>query len=329
MKPASGGQSGFDQSGQSLSHMWELVSACLDAREAASVVEIGGRAGELTRELAARAVVRGGTVAAIEPSPELELEELAARRPELELIPETSLDALRWIEVPDALIVDGDHNYYTVSEELRIAADRSRGTGLPLLLLHDVGWPHARRDTYYAPERIPERYRQPMVENAALAPGEPAVSHAGLRYRWAAAREGGPRNGVLTAVEDFVAERDRLRLAVVPAFFGLAVLWEADAPWADTVLAAVMPWDRNPLLARLEKHRVANVVERSRQAQELEEIAAMRSERARHAEQERLLRAMLGSRAFAWGESLSRLRKGGRPVFSREQVRRALGEPTD
>ena len=109
MKQASGGQSGIDQSGQSLSHMWELVSACLDAREAASVVEIGGRAGELTRELAARAVVRGGAVAAIEPSPALELEELAARRPELELIPETSLDALRRIEVPDALIVDGDH----------------------------------------------------------------------------------------------------------------------------------------------------------------------------------------------------------------------------
>jgi hypothetical protein len=36
---------------------------------------------------------------------------------------------------------------------------------------------------------------------------------------------------------------------------------------------------------------------------------------------------MLGSSAFAWAERLSRLRKGGRAAFSRELVRRALGNP--
>jgi SAM-dependent methyltransferase len=43
-------------------------------------------------------------------------------------------------------------------------------------------------------------------------------------------------------------------------------------------------------------------------------------------EQKRLLRAMLGSRAFAVAERLSRLHQRGRPRFSREDVRRALGE---
>jgi SAM-dependent methyltransferase len=43
-------------------------------------------------------------------------------------------------------------------------------------------------------------------------------------------------------------------------------------------------------------------------------------------EQKRLLRAMLGSRAFAVAERLSRLHQRGRPKFSREDVRRALGE---
>ena len=43
-------------------------------------------------------------------------------------------------------------------------------------------------------------------------------------------------------------------------------------------------------------------------------------------EQRRLLRAMLGSRAFAVAELLSRLNQRGRPVFSREQVRRALDD---
>jgi hypothetical protein len=45
----------------------------------------------------------------------------------------------------------------------------------------------------------------------------------------------------------------------------------------------------------------------------------------RAAIQEDVLRLMLNSSAFAWAERLSRLRKGGRPAFSREVVRRALG----
>jgi SAM-dependent methyltransferase len=43
-------------------------------------------------------------------------------------------------------------------------------------------------------------------------------------------------------------------------------------------------------------------------------------------EQQRLLKAMLGSRAFAVAEQLSRLHQRGQPVFSRKQIRRALGD---
>jgi hypothetical protein len=159
-----------------------------------------------------------------------------------------------------------------------------------------------------------------------VAPGEPGLAPAGLRYEWVAREEGGPQNGVLTAIEDFMREREGLRLAIVPAFFGLGVLWSTNAPWSDAVAAAIAPWDRNPVLERLEEHRLANLVESARNAQELGEIEIMRRERDRDAERERLLRSMLDSRAFAWGERLSRLRKGGRPTFSREQVRRALDE---
>jgi hypothetical protein len=315
----------FDPAGQSLAHLKEVLFACLEARGAKSVIEVGARAGELTRELVGRASGRGGGVVAVEPAPEQELVELDRARPELALVREPSLNALRHLPPADAVIVDGDHNYYTVSAELRLIAERAGDVKLPLILLHDVGWPHGRRDTYYAPERIPERERQPLAEHATLAPGEPGLAHGGLRYRWAASREGGPRNGVLTAVEDFVERLDGLRVAIVPAFFGLAVLWRGDAAWADAVSQAVTRWDRDPVLDRMEAHRIANLVGRNRHAQELEEIEAMRLERERHTEQERLLRTMLGSRAFAWAERLSRLRQGGRPTFSRAEVKRSLG----
>jgi hypothetical protein len=131
----------------------------------------------------------------------------------------------------------------------------------------------------------------------------------GLRYRYAAVHEGGPRNGVLTAIEDFVDAREDLRLAVVPAFYGLGILWSRSAPWAEAVAEIVDPWDDNPILKRLEENRLEHIVDHI------------------HMEnQQAVLRSFLHSRAFALAERMSRIRQGGDPVFSREQVRRMLGE---
>ena len=63
---------------------------------------------------------------------------------------------------------------------------------MPLLFFHDVCWPHARRDTYYA-ERIPESERQPIVRDARLRPENPDVAPTGLHFDCAAAHEGGER----------------------------------------------------------------------------------------------------------------------------------------
>ena len=52
----------------------------------------------------------------------------------------------------------------------------------------------------------------------------------------------------------------------------------------------------------------------------------LREQGQRLREQQNLLRTMLGSRAFAVAEQLSRLHQRGRPMFSRQQVRRALGQ---
>jgi SAM-dependent methyltransferase len=72
--------------------------------------------------------------------------------------------------------------------------------------------------------------------------------------------------------------------------------------------------------------RIAEVSEqRKRELATLSEVRTALSEvRAREGAQRNLLRAMLGSRAFAVAEQLSRLHRRGGPVFSREQVRRVL-----
>jgi Methyltransferase domain len=302
--------------GASLVNDAELVVATLDAAGARSVVEVGAYAGDLTGLLLQWAARAGARICAIDPAPQDELVALAQARDELELVRATSHEALATIELPDAVIVDGDHNYYTVAEELRIVAERAAGRTLPLLLLHDVCWPHARRDDYFAPDAIPAEHRHPAVEGGHLFPGDPGTSSTGLPYRWPAAREGGPRNGVLTAVEDFVAARDGLRLAVVPAFFGLGVVWDLSAPWSGDVAGVLDEWDANPLLERLEANRVLHLASNARMVQ-------------RAARQEAVLRRLLDSRAFAIAERLSRLR--GRAgiatdvsIVSKDDIRRAL-----
>ena len=304
--------------GASLITLAEIVVPLLDAAGAKSVVEVGAYAGDLTGLLVEWAGGSGARVWAIDPSPRKPLVELAEQHPDLELVRQTSHAALAEIPLPDAAIIDGDHNYFTVSEELRIIGERAKDAALPLILLHDVCWPHGRRDDYFAPDQIPAEYRQPTVEGGTLFPGVPGVRAGGLMYRWPAAREGGPRNGVLTAVEDWIEANDGLQLAIVPAFFGLGVVWERDAPWADELTETLEPWDRNPLLERMETNRVLHLTS---------------SLHARHqaARQEAVLRRLLDSRAFAIAERLSRLRHRvgiarDATIVSREEIERAIGE---
>jgi hypothetical protein len=282
-----------------------LITRMLDAVAPEVVIEVGADKGDFTRQLLDWASGREAEVIAVDPDPAPELLQLEGG--ELRLVSEPSPEALAELPSPGAIVLDGDHNHYTLSTELRAIAEDSGGKRLPLMLIHDIGWPHARRDTYYTPDRIPEEHRQPLAHDALVAPGVRGTTTVGVRFEWAAKEEGGPGNGVLTAVEEFMAGRPGLRLATLPAFFGLGVLWEQDAPWAARVEGIVAPWDGSPLLARLEEIRIAQIIDRTRLNR-----------------QEAVLRSMLGSRAFGLVERLSRFRNRRDPLLSRERVRRVL-----
>jgi hypothetical protein len=136
------------------------------------------------------------------------------------------------------------------------------------------------------------------------------MANIGIPFPWAAEREGGPRNGLLTAVEDFLDGRSGLRLEVIPVFFGLGVLWPEDAPWAAAVEDVVAPWAQNRrMLERLEDVRLDAIIDQ-----------------ARIRRQEDALRRLLGSRAFRLAERFSRARRRDEAAVSRERIRRALGD---
>jgi len=83
------------------------------------------------------------------------------------------------------------------------------------------------------------------------------------------------------------------------------------------------PWDRNALLARLERNRVYHLASAHVSRAE----AAL--ERERRERQQAVLERMLSSSAFAIAERLSRLRRRAgiapaQSVVSRDEVRRVL-----
>ncbi len=92
--------------------------------------------------------------------------------------------------------------------------------------MHDVGWPYGRRDGYYNPDSIPDEYLKPH-EKKGMRPGSAElVEEGGLNWNLDnAISENGPRNGVLTAVEDFLEETEQeIELVQVPGLHGLGIL---------------------------------------------------------------------------------------------------------
>ncbi len=133
---------------------------------------------------------------------------------------------------------------------------------------------------------------------------------------------------MLTAVEDFVSERDGVRLAVVPVFFGFGVAWHRDKPWAADVARILDPFDQHPVLERLEANRVRQLARGHTWRYELWQT------RERLARQEAVLHRLLDSSAFSVAEQLSRLRaRAGvateQSIVSKDDIRRVLEQGPD
>ncbi|MBD3160979.1 MAG: class I SAM-dependent methyltransferase [Candidatus Eisenbacteria bacterium] len=227
---------------------------------AKEIVEIGSEYGTMTRLLLEWTRSRDGRLIAVDPSPSREAEDLFASEPNAELVRARSLDVLDGIDA-DAYLVDGDHNYYTVLNESTKIWERTRTNGRPFLVFyHDVSWPWGRRDLYYDPPSIPAEHRHSHTWDRGVTLDDPGTIDGGFRGMgsWACAlQEGGPRNGVLTAIEDFlVGKEEELGWICVPAVFGLGALFSLQAPWLREMAAHLLPYHQNPLLERLERNRL-------------------------------------------------------------------------
>jgi hypothetical protein len=240
----------------SLSEHRDLIFECLSVVSPRRVVEIGSEAAGMTRLMASWAEEHDAAFTTVEPFPIAEVRSMDESSSHFSLVEGRSPEALASVEPADAYLVDGDHNHWTVLHELRAIYADGRA---PLTILHDVGWPCARRDQYYSVDALPSEAVHPHSHTGGRLPGQAELSSEGFKGAGefaVACDEGGSANGVLTAVEDFLAERDGLEYAHVPAVFGLGIVWSRDADYAERLAAVVAPWHENRLLARLEENRV-------------------------------------------------------------------------
>ncbi|WP_455424439.1 class I SAM-dependent methyltransferase [Candidatus Frankia nodulisporulans] len=245
----------------SLADLREIWVPLVEASGARSVAEIGSESG-VTTSLLVDLLRRGGGGRLVVVDPNPGVEPTSGGGLDVQVIRGHSPQALDDHAPTDAYLLDGDHNYATVRGELEAiagAVERFGRSSFPLVILHDVGWPAGRRDQYYAPDRIAGNDRQPHSWDVGVEIDNPGTVRGGFRgmgaFAWALA-EGGARNGVRTAIEDFIAEQPDLRFFTVAPVFGLGVVVDRRAPWARRVADLLTPWVSNPLLSRLERNRI-------------------------------------------------------------------------
>jgi hypothetical protein len=205
--------------------MWRNIKPILKEFHVKNIIEIGSRDGKNTRNLLDYCNKNNGHLICIDPLPQYDYKKLEEENPNsFKQYKDLSLNVLNKIlndgEKIDAVLIDGDHNWYTVFNELKLI---DKCDNFPLVFLHDVSWPYGRRDLYYNPDEIPKEYLQKISKKGVLFNG---LGDEGINYGANhAEKESNENNGVLTAAEDFIKISSKnLTLYVFDYQVGLGII---------------------------------------------------------------------------------------------------------
>ncbi len=208
---------------------WDsYISKIVGAAAPKRMIEIGAEFGWNTEKLLQWCASHGAFLEVVDPAPHPVLHDVLARYPDRHRFHALkSFDALAVLPPAELVLLDGDHNWHTVYNEFQLmfsSAVRSK-VPPPIVVMHDVAWPYARRDMYYDPAGIDPADRHPYALRG-IRPDVSELVDDGLNGHFRnATHEGGLRNGVLTAIEDFrAAWPGETRFWRLPFFNGLGIV---------------------------------------------------------------------------------------------------------
>jgi hypothetical protein len=234
-----------DIGGITLTSWWPLLNEAVRALPG-GVVEIGADKGFTTRMLSALCSDLGSSFVSVDPAPANGVDDI----PGVDHRRITSEAFFKGADIPAApvWIVDGDHNYDTVAMELEGIAKATAGADC-LIFLHDLGWPNGRRDFWYSARTAPADAPRMAdgfgvsIDSEGVVPISEGIGLGSMAA--VASHEGGPRNGVLTAVEDFLKSEGGQGWVFrwTPIFFGFGILVRESTLLSGKISALVERFD--------------------------------------------------------------------------------------
>ena len=121
-------------------------------------------------------------------------------------ISDNPLNALQKFENYDAIFIDDDPNWYTLINELKIIKNTNHE--FPLVFICNNNFPNKRRDSYLNPDNIPANFRQEYTNKLTISFNNEKIIISDGFYH--ACDENTPKNGVSTAIEDFLDENSHI-----------------------------------------------------------------------------------------------------------------------
>lgn len=139
----------------------------------------------------------------------------------LAVINENPLEALPILSY-DAIFIDDDSNWYTIFTQLNIIKDTNEE--FPLIFICNNRFPNKRRDSYSNPDLIPEKFRNEYAEELPLCYNNEKIIISDGFYH--ACEENTPQNGVLTGIEDFLAENSNIEIMGINFIEDITILYD-------------------------------------------------------------------------------------------------------
>ena len=216
--------------GANMNRFWDIIiSHIFNEVKPRLIVEIGSDKGLNTKKILDYCKdVENAKLISIDPSPSFDIEAMKEKYGR-KFIPinDLSLNSLKTIYNCDILLIDGDHNWYTVYNELKLIEKNYNQKNFPIIILHDISWPYGRRDLYYNPDNIPSEFLHDYKQWGMKPNQNKLLKIGGINADLNnAVNENTPKNGVLTAIEDFLKQTSfKLTFYKINGFNGLGIIF--------------------------------------------------------------------------------------------------------